>query len=93
MLRREAVRDLYRLRILDLGREPAAPLRVGEPLPLGRELALGARRRLARVRDGELRLHHRLAHLAHQVAQVPRRRRRVEGGAERVAQALEHGRG
>src|SRR3989449_1515370 len=91
MLGREALRYLHRLPVLDLGREPAAPLRVGEPPALVREVALRARQRRARVLDGELRLHHRLAHLPRQVAQVSRRRRRVEGGAERVPQALEQG--
>src|SRR6185437_3708703 len=40
--------------------------------------------------DGQLRLHHRLPHLPRQVAQVSRRCRRIQGGAQPVSQALEH---
>src|SRR3989442_1355370 len=90
VLGREPVGYLDRLVVLDLPREPAAPLGVGEPLALDGELALGTGHRLAGLLHGQLRLDHRLAHLPRQVAQIPRRRRRIEGGAQGVPQALEH---
>src|SRR2546430_1029150 len=68
MLRREPPGDVHRFLVLDLGREPAAALGIGQPLALLREVAVGARHRLARLTDGELRLHHRLPHLPRQVA-------------------------
>src|SRR2546430_11787150 len=45
---------------------------------------------LTRLAHGELRLDHRLPHLPRQVAQVSRRRRRVQGGAQRVSRSEEH---
>src|SRR5439155_307522 len=47
VLRREPRGDGYGLLVLDLGRETAAPLRVGEPLALERQLAFGVGHRLA----------------------------------------------
>ena len=91
MLRREPPRDRDGLRILNLGREPAAPLRVGEPLALLGEVPLGPRDRVSGLDHGHLRFHHRFAHLPRQVTQVSRRRGRVEGGTQGIPQALEHG--
>ena len=90
MLPREAIRDVDRFAVLDLGGEPAAALRIGVPLPLLREVPFGARHGVARLTDGQLRLHHRLPHLPRQITQITRRRRRIERGAQRVPQALEH---
>src|SRR2546422_714097 len=90
MLRREPLGNLHRLPVLDLGCKPAAALGIGQALALLGEVALGTRYCLTRLAHGELRLDHRLPHLPRQVAQVSRRRRRVQGGAQRVSQALEH---
>src|SRR2546430_15714823 len=56
VLRREPPGHGDGLRVLDLGREPAASLRIREPLALLRELALGARDGLAGLEHRDLRL-------------------------------------
>jgi len=91
VLCREPPRYRDGLRILDLGREPAAPLRVGEPLALLGEVAFGPHDRVARLDHRDLGFDHGFPHLPRQVAQISRRRRRVEGGTQAIPQALEHG--
>ena len=91
MLRREPPGHRHGLRVLDLGREPAAPFRVGEPLTLLRQLPLRPRDRVARLHHRDLRFDHGLPHLPRQVTQVARRRGRVEGRTQGIPQALEHG--
>ena len=76
------------LLVLNLSGEPATAFGVCEPLALERQLALGAHHGLLNLGNGHLRVHDRLAHLPCERAQV-RGRRRIEGGAEGVPQALE----
>ncbi len=90
MLRGEPRGHRHRLPVLNLARQAAAPLGVGQALALDGQLALGARHGGARLLHRHLRLHHRLPHPTRQIAQIPGRRRRVEGGAQGVPQALEH---
>src|SRR2546429_1555237 len=90
MLRREPLATLPRSPVLDLGCKPAGAVGIGQALALLGEVALGTRYCLTRLAHGELRLDHRLPHLPRQIAQVSRRRRRVQGGAQRVSQALEN---
>src|SRR5438445_435271 len=87
----ETVGDLHRLLVLNLPSQPATALGIGEALALGRELHFGPLQRFGQLAHGHLRLHHRFAHLAGEVLQVVRRRRRVERGPERGPETLEHG--
>ncbi len=87
----EALGDLHRLLVLDLSGQTAAALGVSEALALGGELDVGALQGLRQLADGHLGLHHRFAHLAGEVFQIVRRRRRVERGLERGPETLEHG--
>ena len=88
VLRRKAARDGDGLGVLDLAGQPAAALGVRESLPLERDLALGAHDGLLDLGNGDLRVDDRLTHLACERSQV-RSRRRIEGGAKSVPQALE----
>lgn len=88
MLGSESFRDRDRLLILDLPGEPAAPLRIREPLPLHGQLSIGARDRLLDLLNGDPGVDDRFAHLAREGAQIWSGRR-VEGSAERIPQALE----
>jgi len=69
-------------------REPAAALRIGEPLAFGAEFPVGARDRIVNLRDGDFGFHDGLAHLARQRPQIGGARRGIEGGAKRVPQTL-----
>src|SRR5882762_6317763 len=88
VFRREAAGDGDGLRVLNLAGQPAAALGVRESLPLDRDLALRAHDGLLDLGNGDLRVDDRLTHLACKRSQV-RGRRRIEGGAEGVPQALE----
>src|SRR5256885_12061398 len=50
-LRREPLGDVHRLPVLNLGRQSPATLGISQPLTLQAEVALGARHRLASLRD------------------------------------------
>jgi hypothetical protein len=88
VFRRKTTGDGDGLCVLNLAGEPAATLGVREPLALGRQLALGAPDGLLDLDNGDLRVDDRLTHLPCERSQVGGRRR-IEGGAKRVPQALE----
>jgi len=88
MFDREALRYRDSLRVLNLAGEPATALGVREALPFSSELALSADHGLLDLDDGDLRVDDRLTHLACERSQVGGRRR-IEGGAKGVPQALE----
>ncbi len=88
MFRRKTSRDGDGLRVLNLPGEPAAALGVRESLALDPDLALRALDGLLDLGDGHLGVDDRFTHLPRERSQV-RRRRRIQGGAEGVPQALE----
>ena len=90
MLGGEALGHLHRFLVLNLGGETAATLGVGETLPFGGELRVGASQRGAHLLHRHLRVHHRFPHLTGQVPQVSGWGRRIEGGPQRIPQPLEH---
>jgi len=85
----EALRHRDGFLILDLGRETAAAFGIRQTLALERQLPLRAAQRFAHLLHGHLRLDDRFAHLSRQVAQIARRRRRIQGRAESISEALE----
>ena len=92
MLRREPLGYHYRFLILDLRREAATPLGIGQALPLNGKVGIGARQSLTHLLHRDPRFHHSLTHLARQVPQVARGRRGVQCGPQGVPQPLEHDR-
>jgi hypothetical protein len=87
MPRHEAFRDRHRLRVADLRRQHAAPLRVLELAAFGRQLPLGLREGIAQLQQSRATVHRRAVQFVPQVAPVGRRGRRVEGSARQPAAA------
>jgi hypothetical protein len=88
MLRRKPIGDGNRFLVPDFPGEPAAAFRVRQPLAFESHFALGAHHRFLDLGDGDFGVHDGFAHLARELPQI-RSGRRIEGGAERVTQALE----
>jgi len=77
--------------ILDLAREPAAPLSIRKALAFQCELSVSTGDGIRDFADGDFGVDDGFTHLARERAQVGRTCGRIQGSAERVPQALEQG--
>jgi hypothetical protein len=91
MLGGEAFGDCNGFVILDLAREPAAPLRIRKALAFQCQFSVGPGDGFVDFADGNLGVDDGFTHLARERAQVGRTCGRIQGSAERVPQALEQG--
>jgi hypothetical protein len=89
VLGREPLGHRDGLLILNLPRQPAAPLRIRQALAFYGQLSIGAGDGLLDLGDGDLRVNDGLTHLAREHAQIGWTCGGIQGSAERVPQALE----